>query len=157
MLSDGERFATGAITYQYRPATTHETTPRIILVVETDGILTEAVVDTRGVYLFCNPHIVRRLPLAPTDQRQPSYPNRKKMRVGVTCRVSWGSMGVWNAHALQSTQTQNVFTLAWRHTLHHDEDAAIFGNDIPVGSVYRPALDPDAGHRQTPQTLAALR
>ena len=45
-LPDGERFATGSVTYQYRPATTHETTPRIILAVEIDGILTEAVVDT---------------------------------------------------------------------------------------------------------------
>ena len=66
-LPDGERFATGSVTYQYRPATTHETTPRIILAVEIDGIITEAVVDTGGVYLFCNPHIARRLPLAPTE------------------------------------------------------------------------------------------
>ena len=66
-LPNGERFATGSVTYQYRPATTHETTPRIILAVEIDGIVTEAVVDTGGVYLFCNPHIARRLSLAPTE------------------------------------------------------------------------------------------
>ncbi len=66
-LPDGERFATGSVAYQYRPATTHETTPRIILTVEIDGILTEAMVDTGGVYLFCNPHIARCLSLAPTE------------------------------------------------------------------------------------------
>jgi hypothetical protein len=40
---DGERFSTGATVYQYRPATAYETTPRLILEVEIDGIQTEAV------------------------------------------------------------------------------------------------------------------
>ena len=61
-LTDGELFATGATAYQYRPATAHETTPRIILEVEIDGILTtEAVVDTGGIYLVCRPQIARLL------------------------------------------------------------------------------------------------
>ena len=61
MFTDGRRFATGATTYQYRPATAHETTPRLILAVELDGILTEAVVDTGGIYLLCSPPIARLL------------------------------------------------------------------------------------------------
>ena len=58
---DGERFAIGATPYQYRPATAHETTPRIILEVEIDGIQTEAVMDTGGIYLVCSPWIARLL------------------------------------------------------------------------------------------------
>jgi hypothetical protein len=60
---DGERFTTGVIPYQYRPATAYETTPRLILEVEIDGIQTEAVVDTGGIYLVCNPRIARLLHL----------------------------------------------------------------------------------------------
>jgi hypothetical protein len=63
----GEPFALGVAGYDYRPATSHETTPRLVVEVEIDGILAEAVVDTGGVYLFCNPEIARRLALAPTE------------------------------------------------------------------------------------------
>ena len=64
---NGELFALGMTGYDYRPATSHETTPRLVLEVEIEGILAEAIVDTGGVYLFCNPHIARRLSLAPTE------------------------------------------------------------------------------------------
>ena len=40
---DGEPLATGATSYQYRPATTYEITPQLLLEVEIDGIQTEAV------------------------------------------------------------------------------------------------------------------
>jgi hypothetical protein len=64
---NGERFATGTAPYQYRPATAYETTPRMILEVDIDGLQTEAVVDTGGVYLFCNPTMARRLALTPRE------------------------------------------------------------------------------------------
>jgi hypothetical protein len=64
---DGARFATGATAYRYRPATSHETTPRLILEVEIEGIRTEAIVDTGGVYLFCHPTIARLLSLTPAE------------------------------------------------------------------------------------------
>ena len=66
-FSTGEPFAIGVTGYDYRPATSHETTPRLVLEVEIEGILTEAVVDTGGVYLLCNPYLARRLSLAPTE------------------------------------------------------------------------------------------
>jgi len=54
---DGGRFATGITPYQYRPATAYETTPRLLLEVEIDGIQAEAVMDTGGIYLICSPRI----------------------------------------------------------------------------------------------------
>lgn len=64
---NGESFAIGFTGYEYRPATSHETTPRLVLEVEIEGILVEAVVDTGGVYLFCHPAIARRLSLTPSE------------------------------------------------------------------------------------------
>ncbi len=49
-FSDGEVFATGSATYQYRPATPHETTPRLILDVMIEGIATGA--DHMKCYTF---------------------------------------------------------------------------------------------------------
>ncbi|HEY5866832.1 MAG TPA: hypothetical protein VI542_15000 [Candidatus Tectomicrobia bacterium] len=43
IFSDGERFATGANSYQCRPATTYETTPRMILEGEIDAIQTATI------------------------------------------------------------------------------------------------------------------
>jgi hypothetical protein len=63
----GEPFARGVTGYDYRPATSQETTPRLVLEVAIEGILAEAIVDTGGVYLFCNPEIARRLALTPAE------------------------------------------------------------------------------------------
>jgi hypothetical protein len=63
----GEPFARGVTGYDYRPATAHETTPRLVLEVAIEGILAEAVVDTGGVYLVCHPDIARRLSLTPAE------------------------------------------------------------------------------------------
>jgi hypothetical protein len=60
ILPNGESFALGVTGYEYRPATSYETTPRLVLEIEIEGILAEAIVDTGGVYLFCNPEIARR-------------------------------------------------------------------------------------------------
>ena len=64
---DGQPFATGATAYRYRPATPHETTPRVMLEVDIEGITPAAMVDTGGIYLFCNPHIATQLDLAAAD------------------------------------------------------------------------------------------
>jgi len=66
-LPTGEPFAIGVTGYDYRPATSQETTPRVVLEVAIEGIVVEAVVDTGGVYLFCNPAIARRLSLTPAE------------------------------------------------------------------------------------------
>src|SRR5215470_13725654 len=64
---DGEPLATGATSYQYHPATPYETTPRLLLEVEIDGIQTEAVVDTGDIYLVCSPRVARLLHLETTE------------------------------------------------------------------------------------------
>jgi hypothetical protein len=45
-LPTGAPFAIGVTGYAYRPATSHETTPRLVLEVAIEGIVVEAVVDT---------------------------------------------------------------------------------------------------------------
>jgi len=52
---------TGATSYQYRPATPQENTPRVVLAIAIEGIVTEAIVDTGGVYLLCHPRLARQL------------------------------------------------------------------------------------------------
>ena len=56
---NGDFFATGAIRYDYRPVSAVETTNRLILPVEIEGVLTEAVVDTGAPYVICAPGIAR--------------------------------------------------------------------------------------------------
>ena len=56
---DGDTFASGAIGYQYRPATVTETTNRIILTIEVEGIAAEAVVDTGAPYIVLAPIVAR--------------------------------------------------------------------------------------------------
>jgi hypothetical protein len=62
-FGNGEAFAPGEASYDYRPATSGETTPRVVIEVTINGITTEAMVDTGGVYFLCNPRIARRLQL----------------------------------------------------------------------------------------------
>ena len=59
LFPDGETFATGAIRYNYSPATPGETTNRIILPVKVENIRTEAVVDTGAPYPIIAPQIAR--------------------------------------------------------------------------------------------------
>jgi len=53
--------ATGAISYQDRPATPQENTPQVVLEIAIEGIVAEAIVDTGGVYLLCHPRLARQL------------------------------------------------------------------------------------------------
>lgn len=61
----GEPFSTGSTPYSYVPATELETHPRLILEVEIEGIMTEAMLDTTGgVYLLCTPNVAKRMDLS---------------------------------------------------------------------------------------------
>ena len=59
LFPNGDPFATGAIRYQYQPATPNEKTNRIFLRVEIAGYPTEAVVDTGAPYVVLAPAIAR--------------------------------------------------------------------------------------------------
>ena len=59
LFPNRDTFATGAILYQYKPATPNEKTNRIFLRVEIAGYPTEAVVDTGAPYVVLAPAIAR--------------------------------------------------------------------------------------------------
>ena len=63
IFPNGEPFTIGEAAYQYRPATAHETHPRIMIDMLVERIATRAMVDTGGIYLLCNPHLATRLNL----------------------------------------------------------------------------------------------
>ena len=75
-FEDGSPFAQGASKYVYRPVTELENTPRIFVGVKIENIPTEAVVDTGGVYLLCNPEIGELLDLDPASGLE-----TKKLRI----------------------------------------------------------------------------
>ena len=64
---DREVFTTNSAAYQYRPATPHETTPRVVIDVVIEGLPTEAMVDTGGIYLLCHPQLANQLSLDTSD------------------------------------------------------------------------------------------
>jgi len=64
---DGQPFATGSVGYSYRPATERETVSRLIVQVEIEGVMTEAIIDTGGVFLICPPKIANRMQLDEND------------------------------------------------------------------------------------------
>ncbi|MFB0536973.1 MAG: hypothetical protein ACETWR_18565 [Anaerolineae bacterium] len=66
-FEDGRLFSQGACTFSYRPATEQDTTPRIMIGVQIEGLYTETAVDTGGVYLVCDPEIVDLLKLDPSS------------------------------------------------------------------------------------------
>ena len=55
----------GALKYSYQPATIGETTNRIVLPIEIQGIATEAVVDTGAPYVICAPRVAREVGIDP--------------------------------------------------------------------------------------------
>ena len=59
LFPDGETFATGAMRYDYSPATTNETTNRIILTVAVENTIIDAVVDTGAPYSIIAPQTAR--------------------------------------------------------------------------------------------------
>ena len=62
---DQSPFATGASEYHYHPATEVETVPRIFVKVRIEGVPTEGVIDTGGMYFICDPILASRLRLEP--------------------------------------------------------------------------------------------
>jgi hypothetical protein len=85
ILPDGQPFATGATAYHYRPATAQETTPRLVLEVAIDGIVTQAMVDTGGLYLVCHPGLATQLHLEPSRR---SVGHGRSSSVGSSCRAA---------------------------------------------------------------------
>jgi len=67
LFDNGEYFATGAIPFAYRPATESETTNRILIRVEIQGIPTIAVVDTGAPYVICAPKIAADAGVSPAS------------------------------------------------------------------------------------------
>mgnify|MGYP000445097515 CR=1 FL=1 len=65
-FSDRRNFATGASRYLYEPATQGENTNRILVRVDFEGILTEAVLDTGAPYVVCTPWLARALGFVPS-------------------------------------------------------------------------------------------
>lgn len=60
LFSDGESFATGAMRYDYAPATPSETTSRIILTVAVENVITDAIVDTGAPDPIIAPRVARQ-------------------------------------------------------------------------------------------------
>ncbi len=56
-FANGETFAAGALPLKYGPATETETTNRIVIPIEIQGIRTGAVVDTGAPYVICAPKV----------------------------------------------------------------------------------------------------
>jgi len=66
-FEDDSPFAQGACPYLHQPVTAEETTNRILVTVKIEGVETQAVVDTGGVWLVCDPGIAEVLELDPED------------------------------------------------------------------------------------------
>lgn len=79
-FADGQPFATGVARYDYRPATQHEDSLRLVLQIEIDGIRMPAVVDTGAPFVVCTPQFVKYLDIDPKMSVQ-----RKTMLI----RGSW--------------------------------------------------------------------
>jgi hypothetical protein len=66
LSSEGDLFTTGLASYSYRPAI-NDISNRILLQVEIEGILVEAIVDTGSPYVVCPPYISNILNLNPAS------------------------------------------------------------------------------------------
>lgn len=65
-FADGRSFATGACSYWDQRSSKRAETPRIVVGIRVSGSQTQAVVDTGGVYLVCDPEIPDLLGLDPS-------------------------------------------------------------------------------------------
>lgn len=66
-FDDGRPFAQGACPFLYQPATEQETTPRIFITVQVEGVRVETAIDTGGAYFVCDPEVADLLGLDPAD------------------------------------------------------------------------------------------
>jgi hypothetical protein len=62
-FADGSSFVTGSQSHVFYAPTPAEPKARLVLRVALEGLLTQAMVDTGGLYLFCMPSVVRALNL----------------------------------------------------------------------------------------------
>ena len=62
-FADGSPFVTGSQSHVFYAPTPAEPKARLVLRVALEGLTTQAMVDTGGLYLFCMPSIVRALHL----------------------------------------------------------------------------------------------
>jgi len=68
LYSDGSPFSIGAIACQIRPINVTENIIRIFLSVEIEGLLTEAIIDTGGVYCVLHPSLAELVQFDPQEQ-----------------------------------------------------------------------------------------
>jgi hypothetical protein len=64
-FADGQPFVTGSQSNVFYAPTPAEPKARLVLRVALEGLTTQAMVDTGGLYLFCMPSIARALHLDP--------------------------------------------------------------------------------------------
>ena len=62
-FADGSPFVTGSQSHVFYAPTPAEPKARLVLRVALEGLITQAMVDTGGLYLFCMPSVVRALNL----------------------------------------------------------------------------------------------
>lgn len=60
-FDNDDPFATGVASYNYIPVPGSDDSLRILIQVEVDEDIKEAILDTGGQYFFCTPEIARRL------------------------------------------------------------------------------------------------
>ena len=81
-FEDDRSFTQGNCTYQYRPAAEQAITPRIIVPIKIEGVETQAILDTGGVYLICDPQIAELLDLDPAGGLETDRLNFRGTRIG---------------------------------------------------------------------------
>ena len=64
-FANGEPFAYGACSYDYRPIAENNASMRIFVPVRVEDIQVEALIDTGGVYFICTPEVADLLELHP--------------------------------------------------------------------------------------------
>jgi hypothetical protein len=67
LFGDGQSFATGKMTYEYRPTSQHTASNRLYLRVEINSLPLLAIVDTGTPYVIVQPKYARLLQLDPTE------------------------------------------------------------------------------------------
>lgn len=78
-FANSDPFAIGVTDYLYEP-TSRETDNRIILLVEIEGVLAPAIVDTGAPYVVCAPDVARRIGI----QHDPNLETRRLLIRGIT-------------------------------------------------------------------------
>ena len=87
-FSNQEIYATGKMTYEYRPIDSTDNNYRIIVHIKVDGIPALAAVDTGAPYLILSPIIAKRLDFTPSSSLEPIIISIRGYKFsGNLCRV----------------------------------------------------------------------